>query len=154
MHSRKTSALAPSSTPTPRERELESLLAQSQAQRQAAENKVDNMSAELEELTGSLFMQANKMVAEERQRLEGRREGERECVVERKKGGKEKGLLPGTCRKPLPYGRNPQIFLRSTPPFHEKPSTKQYQISPSEEDFGMGKGVGSIRFNLIQFDSI
>ena len=75
MHSRKTSALAPSSTPTPRERELESLLSQSQAQRLAAENKADNMSAELEELTGSLFMQANKMVAEEK--MEGARLRER-----------------------------------------------------------------------------
>jgi len=75
MHSRKTSALAPSSTPTPRERELESLLAQSQAQRLAAENKVDNMSAEIEELTGSLFSQANEMVADERR--EGARLRER-----------------------------------------------------------------------------
>jgi DNA anti-recombination protein RmuC len=75
MHSRKTSALAPSSTPTPRERELESLLAQSQSQRLAAENKVDDMSSELEELTGSLFMQANKMVAEEK--MEGARLRER-----------------------------------------------------------------------------
>jgi DNA anti-recombination protein RmuC len=75
MHSRKTSALAPSSIPTPRERELESLLSQSQAQRLAAENKADNMSAELEELTGSLFMQANKMVAEEK--MEGARLRER-----------------------------------------------------------------------------
>jgi DNA anti-recombination protein RmuC len=75
MHSRKTSALAPSSTPTPRERELESLLAQSQSQRLAAENKVDNMSSEIEELTGSLFMQANKMVAEEK--MEGARLRER-----------------------------------------------------------------------------
>jgi hypothetical protein len=75
MHSRKTSALAPSSTPTPRERELETLLAQSQAQRQAAENKVDNMSAEIEELTGSLFSQANEMVADERR--EGARLRER-----------------------------------------------------------------------------
>jgi DNA anti-recombination protein RmuC len=75
MHSRKTSALAPSSTPTPRERELEALLTQSQAQRLAAENKVDNMSAEIEELTGSLFSQANEMVADERR--EGARLRER-----------------------------------------------------------------------------
>jgi DNA anti-recombination protein RmuC len=75
MHSRKTSALAPSSTPTPRERELEVLLAQSQAQRLAAENKCDNMSAEIEELTGSLFSQANEMVADERR--EGARLRER-----------------------------------------------------------------------------
>ena len=64
MHSRKTSTLAP--TPVSRERELESQLAQSQAQRLAAEAKVDAMSAEIEELTGSLFSQANEMVADER----------------------------------------------------------------------------------------
>lgn len=64
MHSRKTSTLAP--TPISRERELEAQLAQSQAQRLAAEAKVDQMSTEIEELTGSLFSQANEMVAEER----------------------------------------------------------------------------------------
>lgn len=73
MHSRKTSALAP--TPVSRERELESQLAQSQAQRLAAEAKVDAMSAEIEELTGSLFSQANEMVADERR--EGARLRER-----------------------------------------------------------------------------
>jgi DNA anti-recombination protein RmuC len=64
MHSRRPSALAP--TPVSRERELEAQLAQSQAQRLAAEAKVDQMSEEIEELTGSLFSQANEMVAEER----------------------------------------------------------------------------------------
>lgn len=49
-----------------RERELESQLAQSQAKRLAAEAKVNQMSAEIEELTGSLFSQANEMVADER----------------------------------------------------------------------------------------
>ena len=73
MHSRKTSTLAP--TPISRERELESQLAQSQAQRLAAEAKVDAMSAEIEELTGSLFSQANEMVADERR--EGARLRER-----------------------------------------------------------------------------
>jgi uncharacterized sporulation protein YeaH/YhbH (DUF444 family) len=66
MHSRKASALAPTPTSISRERELESQLAQSQAQRLAAEAKVDQMSAEIEELTGSLFSQANEMVADER----------------------------------------------------------------------------------------
>lgn len=73
MHSRKTSAMAP--TPVSRERELEAQLAQSQAARLAAEAKVDQMSAEIEELTGSLFSQANEMVAEERR--EGARLRER-----------------------------------------------------------------------------
>jgi len=73
MHSRKTSTLAP--TPVSRERELESQLAQAQAQRLAAESKVDQMSAEIEELTGSLFSQANEMVADERR--EGARLRER-----------------------------------------------------------------------------
>ena len=41
----------------------------------AAEAKVDEMSGEIEELTGSLFSQANKMVADERR--EGARLRER-----------------------------------------------------------------------------
>ncbi|KAM0722152.1 hypothetical protein Q7P37_001593 [Cladosporium fusiforme] len=68
IHSRKTSTMAPTPTPTPpsRERELEAQLAQAQKQRLAAERKVEEMSMEIEELTGSLFSQANEMVAEER----------------------------------------------------------------------------------------
>lgn len=73
MHARKQSALAP--TPVSREKELEAQLAQCQAQRLAAERKVEQMSAEIEELTGSLFSQANEMVAEERR--EGARLRER-----------------------------------------------------------------------------
>lgn len=73
MHSRKTSVMAP--TPVSRERELETQLAQSQAQHLSAEAKVDQMSAEIEELTGSLFSQANEMVADERR--EGARLRER-----------------------------------------------------------------------------
>jgi hypothetical protein len=64
MHSRKTSTMPP--TPVSREKELEAQLAQSQTQRLAAEAKVNQMSAEIEELTGSLFSQANEMVADER----------------------------------------------------------------------------------------
>lgn len=73
IHSRKTSSHPP--TPVSREKELETQLAQSQAQRLAAESKVDMMSAEIEELTGSLFSQANEMVADERR--EGARLRER-----------------------------------------------------------------------------
>jgi len=64
MHSRKTSTMPP--TPVSREKELEAQLAQSQTARLAAEAKVDQMSAEIEELTGSLFSEANEMVADER----------------------------------------------------------------------------------------
>ena len=74
MHARKQSALAPTPAGS-REKELEAQLAQCQAARQAAERKVEEMSAEIEELTGSLFSQANEMVAEERR--EGARLRER-----------------------------------------------------------------------------
>lgn len=73
MHSRKASALAP--TPISRERELEAQLAQAQTARLAAENKVEQMSGEIEDLTANLFSQANEMVAEERK--EGARLRER-----------------------------------------------------------------------------
>lgn len=73
MHSRKPSAMAPTA-PMSRERELESQLAQSQARRLAAESKVEQMSSEIEELTGSLFSQANEMVAEERREVARLRE--------------------------------------------------------------------------------
>lgn len=73
MHSRKASALAP--TPISRERELEAQLAQAQTARLAAENKVEMMSGEIEDLTANLFSQANEMVAQERK--EGARLRER-----------------------------------------------------------------------------
>ena len=70
MHARKTTAQAPITTPpadsSPRERELETQLVAEQTQRLAAENKVKEMSSELEDLTGQLFGEANKMVADEK----------------------------------------------------------------------------------------
>ncbi|KAH7063640.1 hypothetical protein B0J12DRAFT_175935 [Macrophomina phaseolina] len=50
----------------PQEIELRSALEQERSLRQEAESKVTAMSSELEELTATLFSQANEMVAEER----------------------------------------------------------------------------------------
>lgn len=69
MHARKTTAQAPittSPTDSTRERELETQLVTEQTQRLAAESKVKEMNAELEDLTGQLFGEANKMVADEK----------------------------------------------------------------------------------------
>lgn len=69
MHARKTTAQTPIPSPptdSPRERELEAQLVNEQTQRLAAENKVKEMDAELEDLTGQLFGEANKMVADEK----------------------------------------------------------------------------------------
>lgn len=69
MHARKTTAQAPIASPptdSARERELETQLVTEQTQRLAAESKVKEMNAELEDLTGQLFDEANKMVADEK----------------------------------------------------------------------------------------
>ncbi|KAK4981658.1 hypothetical protein LTR66_009818 [Elasticomyces elasticus] len=52
--------------PTTRENELASALAQEQSLRRAAEEKVVRIDGEIEELTATLFEQANEMVATER----------------------------------------------------------------------------------------
>ncbi|QIW94496.1 hypothetical protein AMS68_000014 [Peltaster fructicola] len=56
------------STPTSpnRERELEAALAQERIQRLAAEKKVNEVNGEIEELSTTLFQQANEMVSTER----------------------------------------------------------------------------------------
>lgn len=70
MHARKVSPLAPasghSSMAATREQELERELVKEQTARLAAEQKVKDASAEIEELSESLFQQANEMVASER----------------------------------------------------------------------------------------
>ncbi|RMY66288.1 hypothetical protein D0863_08551 [Hortaea werneckii] len=67
MHSRKASPLAPTGTmSSPREKELEATLVKEQTGRIAAEQKVKEVNAEIEELSESLFQQANEMVATER----------------------------------------------------------------------------------------
>lgn len=53
-------------SPTPREQELEATLAKEQTARIEAEKKTRQMSIEVEELSTSLFQQANDMVATER----------------------------------------------------------------------------------------
>ncbi|KAI6804248.1 hypothetical protein KC332_g15242 [Hortaea werneckii] len=78
MHSRKASPLAPTGTmSSPREKELEATLVKEQTGRIAAEQKVKEVNAEIEELSESLFQQANEMVATERKQnatLQGRLE--------------------------------------------------------------------------------
>jgi hypothetical protein len=51
---------------TAREKELEAALVKEQTARIAAEKKVKEVNAEIEELSASLFQQANEMVASER----------------------------------------------------------------------------------------
>ncbi|EME47483.1 hypothetical protein DOTSEDRAFT_77779 [Dothistroma septosporum NZE10] len=63
---RKPSLAAVSSGPSPREQELEAVLAKEQYARIEAENKVKQVNAEVEELSATLFQQANDMVATER----------------------------------------------------------------------------------------
>lgn len=53
-------------TPTAREQELEASLSKEQAARKEADRKVKEVNAEIEELSASLFQQANDMVAAER----------------------------------------------------------------------------------------
>ncbi|KAF2863203.1 hypothetical protein K470DRAFT_142283 [Piedraia hortae CBS 480.64] len=67
MHVRKT---LPSQTqaPTSREKELEAALLKEQNARIAAEQRVKTADAEIEELSQSLFQEANEMVAEERRK--------------------------------------------------------------------------------------
>lgn len=69
MHSRKPTLLqqsAPASQPGARERELEAALVAEQTQRLAAEKKVQEVNGEIEELSATLFTQANDMVSTER----------------------------------------------------------------------------------------
>lgn len=68
MHSRKASPVTngASQQPGSRERELEAALVKEQTLRIAAEKKAKDVSAEIEELSASLFQQANEMVANER----------------------------------------------------------------------------------------
>ncbi|KAF2767710.1 hypothetical protein EJ03DRAFT_344339 [Teratosphaeria nubilosa] len=66
MHSRKVSPMSASSTASSREKELEAALVKEQTARIAAEKKVKEVNAEIEELSASLFQQANEMVAAER----------------------------------------------------------------------------------------
>ena len=67
MHSRKASALPAGGTaPVAREKELEAILVKEQTMRIAAEKKAKEVDAEIEELSASLFQQANEMVATER----------------------------------------------------------------------------------------
>lgn len=64
MHSRKAS-VAPAVGST-KEKDLESALVKEQTARIAAEHKVKEVTSEIEELSESLFQQANEMVATER----------------------------------------------------------------------------------------
>lgn len=57
---------SPNETPSARERELELALTQEQSNRAAAESKMREMDKEVEELSSSLFQQANDMVSAER----------------------------------------------------------------------------------------
>lgn len=63
---RRPSPVATVSTPSERERELHAELAKERAARIAAEQKAKEAHEEIEELTESLFQQANEMVAAER----------------------------------------------------------------------------------------
>ncbi|KAH9843387.1 GDP/GTP exchange factor Sec2p [Teratosphaeria destructans] len=67
MHSRKVSPMmSAASAASSREKELEAALVKEQTARIAAEKKVKEVNAEIEELSASLFQQANEMVAAER----------------------------------------------------------------------------------------
>lgn len=65
IHSRKPTPTS-SQAPTARESELQVALAREQALRQAAEAKVTEVHNEIEDLSATLFEQANEMVASER----------------------------------------------------------------------------------------
>ncbi|TKA63325.1 hypothetical protein B0A55_09490 [Friedmanniomyces simplex] len=69
MHSRKASPVSNGvpQTPSAREKELESELVKERTQRIAAEKKVKTLEAEVEELSATLFQEANEMVSSARQ---------------------------------------------------------------------------------------
>ncbi|KAK0268682.1 hypothetical protein LTS00_017501 [Friedmanniomyces endolithicus] len=69
MHSRKASPVSNAipQTLSSRERELESELVKERTQRIAAEKKVKTLEAEVEELSATLFQEANEMVSSARQ---------------------------------------------------------------------------------------
>ncbi|GAB7363941.1 hypothetical protein MBLNU230_g4503t1 [Neophaeotheca triangularis] len=78
--------------PTAREKELEAQLTTERSLRQAAESKVQEVQNEIEDLSASLFTEANEMVAEERRtnaklaervRVLEARERERKARLER-----------------------------------------------------------------------
>lgn len=100
------------SQPTPSTTDLVAALAREQTLRQAAEGKLDESSAELEELSSQLFQQANEMVAterkaraklEERVALLERRDGEKRLRLERLESAMQRiervrGLLAPSAR--------------------------------------------------------
>ncbi|KAK0822534.1 hypothetical protein LTR29_017514, partial [Friedmanniomyces endolithicus] len=69
MHSRKASAVSNTipQTLSSREKELESELVKERTQRIAAEKKVKTLEAEVEELSATVFQEANEMVSSARQ---------------------------------------------------------------------------------------
>jgi len=67
MHTRKISPInGAAQSPSAREKELEASLVKEQTARIAAEKKIKEVSAEIEDLSSDLFQQANEMVAAER----------------------------------------------------------------------------------------
>lgn len=66
MHSRKPVAAVVVQSPGAREKELEGSLVKEQTLRIAAEKKTTEVTAEIEELSATLFQHANEMVANER----------------------------------------------------------------------------------------
>jgi chromosome segregation ATPase len=95
-------ATSPSPTPgehTRRESDLEAALAKEQQLRQKAEGQASKLSSEVEDLSVTLFQQANEMVAAERKaraKLEERVE-----ILEKRDGEKRKRLerLEGAVRR-------------------------------------------------------
>nr|POF18675.1 hypothetical protein CFP56_62183 [Quercus suber] len=72
--SRKPGANAATQPPKAREKELENMLAKEQASRISAEKRAAEVTAEIEELSVTLFQQANEMVARERKENAGLRD--------------------------------------------------------------------------------
>lgn len=111
LTSRKSTQVLPPQ-PTPSTTDLVAALAREQTLRQAAEGKLDESSAELEELSSQLFQQANEMVAterkaraklEERVALLERRDGEKRLRLERLESAMQRiervrGLLAPNAR--------------------------------------------------------
>jgi hypothetical protein len=91
--------LSTNDIPSPKESDLQAALAKEQQMRQQAEGKVNQLSVEMEDLSATLFQQANEMVATERKaraKLE-----ERVDILEKRDAEKRKRLerLEGALKR-------------------------------------------------------
>jgi len=103
LGSRRVSPQPPSSqtilATAPRDSDLQTALSREQQLRQQLENQLAQMSAEMEELSGTLFQQANEMVATERRARAKLEERVKELEGREKERGKRLERLEGAVAR-------------------------------------------------------